>query len=265
MRSKNGFTLLELLLVVGITGLVLAALTTLLTASARSYTSEHRLLEMRRTSENLLTELSDLLYQAGVDLPKDEQIITVAGSRDVTVLINRRSAYMMFKVSQTPTYKCAVTDAAPFVGAQQLRKRENSSPPVFVDCYLNASMNQGSFVAGVDTTHDSLCLTTQEDFYTGDELYSYTRNHILYDSAGSRLFLVKQPLGGTADSSVEAEQVKDFGAYFYKGDGQTATCWADMKQCSLMVSMGSTRPDRLRPNAHQLTIGKKFVLRNRLL
>jgi len=259
--SRAGFTLPELLVAIGISALFLVCLSVLLVNSIKSYSSQKKILEMRKNSEDVLLTLSDCFFQAGVDLPKDEQIITLNGPKDITILINEKGIYTMYKSPLVASYQVPVRSGKAFVNAVQLKKRENSSTPVFSACYINSGYQQDNFTDGVDTIGDSVCLTTQEAFYTGDELYSYTRYHILHDSIGKKLYIAKQPLGETCDSSLQAEHIEDLKILFFKADGTAANSWETMKQCSLWVSVSASIPGQ----RGTLAQGKKFIMRNKLL
>lgn len=269
MRSQNGITLVALLVAIALSGILLTSVVTLFVNSTAGYAAEQQRLEMSRNSDIALGTISNLLMQAGADIPKDEPVIEFNqdSTRDLCLLVNEQGAHCMIRAQHLNTQSLPVDDASRFLGLSVLRFRENDSDPSFSTLAIDTLFSEGDFMGGIDTVNDSIRLTQTRSYYTGDQLYHYATTRIVADTVARYLAVVSETLEGEKDSVVLADNVKGFGVYFYTEDKFSASSWETMVACSLAIGIHAGRATKRHtdPESNVFWRSRSFVMRNKML
>src|SRR5271157_2399698 len=184
--GTGGFTLLELLVGVGVSAILILGLTRLFWSALDSYSLQDQFTEMNQNAKFAMEEVSNVLMQAGANcilvdgdtLNKDSIISSVASTpcNSFTVKVNPRGGFFTVtpatacKLNTSANCSLQVDNAFPFRLADSLAKipEINSAPTRSVIDYK---------ITGIDSTHNKICISgggANDSFYVGDGLYSFS-------------------------------------------------------------------------------------------
>jgi prepilin-type N-terminal cleavage/methylation domain-containing protein len=266
--NNRGFTLIEVLIGLGVSAILVLGLTRLLTATLNSYSLQDQLTEMNQNAKFAMKEISDVLMQAGADcqlvnsdtLDKDT-LIKVTGTQpctSFTIKINPRGGfYTVTNAFKKTVAKCSVQvdNSWAFRFADKLGKipESNSSPSRSVVVYS---------LDGIDSAHNKICITGVNDsFYVGDGLYSFCSQR--YYLKGANLCL-------NSDTNVMAENIDSLKITFMDSSGTSTTSWNLMKSVMLVVEATTSVPDNRYVNPpwndhrRRLNLTYQFRLKNKV-
>ncbi len=247
-RSEQGLTLVGLLIALTITAVIITGVVRLLSTSLDSTSENHSRLRMEQIAVRALSAISELIVQAGANLPAAEPSLSFSGNGDTLyVLRNPKGALFTFKFSVNNKRKVYVEDADPFLGATTVQR---IIPPSTISQLTVSAYSAGDFISGVDTTNDSLRFSSLESYSAGEQIYLKQKDCIWLDSNTREL---KHRILGT--DLILAENVDSLQISFFELDGTATTVWTDIRTCSMriVVSMGE--------KTH--AIDRRILLRNR--
>ena len=271
---KNpGFTLIEVMIGLGVSAILVLGLTRLFSATLNSYSLQEQLTEMNQNAKFAIKEISDVLMQAGADcelvtdtLEKDNiiQIDTTAPSPCDSFVIKVNPRGGLFIVPQPCTLNTSVAScslqvdkAKAFLFANKLGKipESNSAPTHSIKTYS---------LLGVDTVKNKIIITggiPKDTFRVGDGLYSF--NSQSYYLLGTNLCL-------NSDTNVMAENIDSLKITFMDSTGATTKKWGFMKSVKLIVEATTSLPDNRYSNPpwndhrRRLKLTYQFSLKNKV-
>jgi prepilin-type N-terminal cleavage/methylation domain-containing protein len=261
-KNNTGFTLIEVLVALGISSLALIFLTKLFSTSLSSCTLQDQLSEMNQNARYSIKELGDVLIQAGADLQiinvdsldKDTVIIpdnNEAHCTGFTIKVNPRGG--IFEIPQTTnTAICTlkVGDARKYRHAGYLARIPGVRSTQGVKVYT---------IQNLDTVSNMIVFSPPDSFIQGDAVCSFTYR---------RYFLNGTDLCVNSESNVLAENIDSLSILFQDKDGNPTPNWPLMHSVDLLVRARNERPDR-RYNEYpdhyrRVTLTYKFRMRNKI-
>jgi len=264
-NSHRGFTLVEILVALAISGILLLGLTRLYSITLNSYSLQEQLTEMNQNAKFVVTELSDAIMQAGADcaaintdsLDKDT-VIRVFNASNFSIRTNPRGGLYVFtaKIMTNTKNLCTlqVIDAKQFKGADSVGKIPKPGSTIkFVRKYelkaVDVANNRIFIDSGV--TSDSFCID--------DAIYAYKNNH--YFLNGANLCL-------NDSASILAENIDSLNVSFYTKAGPATTNWQTMWSARVVAEATTSAPDgRYKGYAdhkRRLKLTNEFRLKNRI-
>jgi prepilin-type N-terminal cleavage/methylation domain-containing protein len=272
--KNRGFTLIEIIIGVGISAILILGLTRLISATLNSYSLQEQLTEMNQNAKFAIKELSDVLMQAGADcqlvgddtLNKDTFFLAASASTctSFTIKVNPRGGFFIVTPAtacklNTSLANCSlqVDNANPFRLADSLGKipENNSAPSRLIKTYK---------INGVNLTSNKISVTggsVNDSFYIGDGLYSFCSQR--YYLKGTNFCL-------NNDTNVMAENIDSFKITFMDSAGTSTTSWSLMRSVKLVLEATSSVPDNRYVNPpwndhrRRLKLTYQFRLKNKV-
>lgn len=257
-KNESGFTLIEIVVAFGISALVLAILTRLLSTSLFTYNLQDQLSEMNQNARYTIKELGDILMQAGADLQLinldslDRDTIILPDNHEAscagfTIKINPRGG--IYEISQTiSTAICTlkVFDARKFRHADYLSRVPGVRSTLGVKTYT---------IESVDTITNAVVFSPPDSFIQGDAICSFNYR---------RYFLSENNLCVDNTSSIIAENIDSLAIVFLDANGLSTSEWASMRSVDLLVRARTAQPDPKSDSYRSVTLTYKFRLRNKI-
>jgi len=268
----TGFTLVEVLVAIAISGLIIIGLTRLFSTAINSYSLQDQLTEMNQNARFTIKELSDVIQQAGAncalintDTLNNDTIIKVSSTASrctVTVKVNPRGGLYQIPIQtvlNTTTARCSlsVNNGYSFRYADKLGKVPNSSSSstrqvkIYTLDSVNTSTNKIFFHGGSSTT---------DTFYVSDGVYSFNIN---------KYYLKGDSLCMGNDTNVIAENIDSLKITFLQNNGVTSTTqWNSMWSARITVrattSLADMKYNEYSDHKHRLLLTYAFRLKNKV-
>jgi prepilin-type N-terminal cleavage/methylation domain-containing protein len=268
-RHPRGFTLLEIMVALTITGILIVTIMRFYLITVNNYSLQDEIADMNQNAKYVMKEISDLLTQAGVDCsvidnptPDMDTIIKLTGAgpvyKEFTIKVNPRGGLYVITsaVKLNTTTKCSllVDDATKFRYADKCARIPRSGATDSTIKVYN--------LVGVDTVSNKICLSggksTSETFDVGDAVYSFVNNR--YYLNGTNLCL-------NDTANILAENINLFQITFYNISGDSVLTsslpWKSMRSANLLVE--ATTSKRYSGNQkRRIKLSHQFRLRNRI-
>jgi|GEM_PF-1112770 Tfp pilus assembly protein PilW len=266
--NKTGFTLLEIIIGVGISAILILGLTRLFSVTLNSYSLQEQLTEMNQNAKFAIKELSDVLMQAGADcglvtnmLVKDT-IIKAASApcNSFTIKVNPRGG--LYTISKDTTLNTLSACSLKVDNAYSFRLADNIGHLSSINHY--AAPFKTYALNGIDSTNNKLCISgglAVDSFFAGDGLYSFSSQR--YYLNGTNLCL-------NTDDNVMAENIDSLKITFMDSTGTFTTSWSLMKSVGLVVESTTSLPDNRYSNPpwndhrRRLKLTYQFRLKNKV-
>ena len=276
-ENSSGFTLLELMIALGVSCILVLGLTKIYSSVLRSYSMQDQLTEMNQNAKFVMEELSDVLMQVGAscaavnsDTTDKDTIIKPTGSpcSDFTVKVNPRGGLFVITSRcslNTLAARCSlqVDSANPFRNATLLEKIPCQTPPTAraISIYSLDSIHTTSNYIYFHSSSGS----AKDTFYVNDAICSFV-NHRYYLN-GTSLCL-------DSAGNVLAENIDSLKISFFDPNGNaltlaaTPTLWAKVWSMSIMVESTTSLPDNAyngySDHRHRLKLSYQFRLKNKV-
>lgn len=264
-KHRNGFTLIEVLIAVAISGIVVLGLARLYTAGLWSYNLQEQITDMHQNAHYTIKRLTEEMMQAGVDLPEKKLNVITRNPGDndsVSLLVNPRAGSYTFSANYNTTNQfIQLDDASGFAGADSVIKwKKSDSTTAFLR--INTSYNTGNFVKGVNvaSTPDSIKLTADATFLSGDIIYPcFTRR---YYRNGMNLCL-------NTNTNILAENIDSLGIWFYDKNKSATNNWDNILFGRIFVRARTSLPDKgyrhptFNDGYRRVALSMDFRLRNK--
>jgi prepilin-type N-terminal cleavage/methylation domain-containing protein len=174
IKNRKGVTLIEMLIAVFIGSLAVLGIYSLFSSSLRTYNLQEQMSGMYQNGTYSIKKISELLMQAGADLPQKNYTVlfALAASPDnFRIKVNPNSSKYTFASNLINNDKIIMADASAFQGCDSL-VRDSADTFSTVGHLL---------VYGIDTVkvlpaaNDTICLFTNSygKFYTGTTIYGF--------------------------------------------------------------------------------------------
>lgn len=267
--GSHGFTLLEILVALVISGLLIIILTRIYSNTVKNYSLQDEIVDMNQNARFVIKEISNILSEAGADCaiinrptPIKDTIIKLSGGGPVynefTIKVNPRSGLYSIPYDTTlntmTTCSLMVNDASTFRYADKLARIPGvGSTDSTIKVYN---------LIGVNTESNKICFnggtSTSETFSAGDAIYSFVNR---------RYFLNGTDLCLNDTINVLAENISVFKIIFYNSSGDSVLTssppWKSMRSARLDVEATTSR----RISDHKLMrvkLSYEFRFRNRV-
>ena len=264
-RPQNGFTLIEIMIALAISGLLLVGLTKIYTTMVNSYSLQDQLTEMNQNAKFTIKEISDVLMQSGADcgavngdtLDKDT-IILSAASNDFTIKVNPRGGVYTIPrdtiINTSTPCSLKVDNAYAFRLATKIgHVPAMKYPAVKVKTYT---------LLGIDSANNKLCISggiAGDNFYQNDAVYSFTYH---------RYYLNGTDLCLDSSGNVLAENIDSLKVTFLDSAGTATTKWTKMSFVNLIVesmtNIADNRYNGYADHRRRLKLTYQFRLKNKV-
>jgi prepilin-type N-terminal cleavage/methylation domain-containing protein len=255
-KSNNGFTLVELLVAVALSGLVLVGVTQLYMSGMRSYSLQSQITEMNQNAQYTIQLLTEEIQQAGVDLPPDSlyavltQNLGDAYKSSITISVNPKEGVYTIPADIT-TQKIQLANAAGFIGATSILRLKAAHDSVKTLAVLS-----------VDTlaATDTIRLAAATSFKKGDVIYNYRTK--TYFKSGTNFYL-------DTTSNILAENIDSLAFRFHNLAKTVVGDWKSMRSVRLYVRARAAQPDPRYKNPpyndgyRRIVLSNEFQLRNK--
>jgi prepilin-type N-terminal cleavage/methylation domain-containing protein len=270
-KSQNtGFTLIEVLVAIAISGLIIIGLTRMLSTALFTYSLQDQLTEMNQNARFTIKELGDVILQAGAncalinnDSLDNDTIIKVSSSASkctVTVKVNPRGGLYQIPVQtilNDARCSLSVSNGYSFRYADKIGKLPNSSTSnirpvkIYTLDSVNVRSNRIYFHGGS---------STKDTFYVNDGVYSFTINK--YYLKGDSLCLGN-------DTNVIAENIDSLKVTFLQNNGVTTTTqWKNIWSARITVrattSLADPKYNEYSDHKHRILLTYAFRLKNKV-
>lgn len=261
-KRAPGFTLIEVIVAIGISAIALITLTRLFSASLSSYNLQEQLTEMNQNARYTIRELGDVLMEAGANLqivnlgtedkdtiirPDDDE----AECSGFTIKVNPRGGlFQIPKDIDDPISKIYVDDANRFTHARMMQlipALGSDDPPRFYT------------IVQVDTDNHFIEFDPGDTFKKNEAICSYVENH--YYLNGTDLCIDN-------NNNVIAENIDSLSIVFLDRDGNPNGEWKAMRSVRLLVRAKTSKPDHryteYPDHCRRITLTYEFRLRNKV-
>ncbi len=260
-NSSSGFSILELMVAMMISGIFLLALGKMLNDTQVSYQAQSEILEVNQNAQYTINKLSDALMEAGATLPSGGwNIIETASnpSDSFKVHINPEGGYQVIQQSSITTNKIPVDNGAGFSKALKIKYIPYNPVMFKADLNIETSYNSNGYVDGIKTvsgSYDSVKVTTTKTFYKGDTIYSYSSHN--YYKNGTNLYY---------NNEIFAENIDTLAITFLDASHSITSNWDNMAFIDIKVTARSLSNNTLSvgDGYRRSTLSKKFRLKNKI-
>jgi prepilin-type N-terminal cleavage/methylation domain-containing protein len=260
----SGFTIVELLVAIAISGMALVLLSKLLSLSLNTYNLQEQLADMNQNARYTITEISNVIMQAGSDLQvmsidtvdRDTIIIPdggVAECRGFTIKINPRGGLYQFpQKAGSPTRICTVyvDDARDFRMADKIQK---------IPVMGTLSKLQFYSLITVDTLSNYIVFSPADSFQRGDAICSFVK---------TRYYLNGTSFCVDSDINVISENIDSLSVLFLDSDYEPTAQWRSMRAARVFVRTKTSLPDKrykeYDDHYHRVSLTYEFRLRNKV-
>jgi type II secretory pathway pseudopilin PulG len=262
--TSSGFSIVELLIGIAISGLALVLLSRLLSVSLNTYNLQEQLSDMNQNARFTLNELSDVIMQAGSNLQvmgadsldRDTVIVPDGGKSKCsgfTIKFNPRGGLYMFPQkagSPTPICTIYVDHAKKFMFAKGVQRVPSNGKSRNLKFYT---------IVSLDTVSNFIVFAPADSFLAGDAICSYDRNR--YYLNGTSVCL-------NTDDNVVSENIDSLSIEFMDKDYKPTALWSNIMTAKIIVEARTALPDKnykaYADHYHHVKLQYEFRLRNKL-
>ena len=258
--ASHGFTMVEVMVGVMVSGLLVVGVTRFFTDSHRNYNLREKLSERDQNGQYVVKHLEDRLMEAGANLPDTGMILIEPGKAPedgFNLAINPRGGVQPIYSDLPSGNRVPLDDQTGFREASSvlLVPIDKAKAPEILT--IETSFSQGGFVKGLkdgSQAQDTLRLASARAFKTGDMLYAFaSQDYVLKDG----MFTMK--------GVVLAENLDALELTFQDAAGNPTKDWYAMRSAKLAVTVRTSEPDLANtPDIYRrVTLTSEVRLRNR--
>ena len=253
-----GFTLMEVLIGVAVSGMLVLVVTRFFNDSHRAYNLQERLADRDANAQYVLKRLEERIMEAGANLPESGWPVIKPGRDEVSgfsMVINPHGGTQTFYSDVPASILVPIDDEAPFRNATAVLILRGDKSVTKVD--IATGYNMGAWSKGLKkgtAGPDTLRLAAPASFASGDALYAFSNE--AYIIAGTDL-----SMGGM----VLAENIEAVSLNFYDSTGSTTSDWNLMHSAKVSVTARTHMPDPgyQGDGYRRVTMNSEIRLRNR--
>jgi hypothetical protein len=223
-------TLIEVLIAIVIGALAILGVYRLFSSSLRSFNMQEQLSGMYQNGTYTLKKISELMMQAGANLPqKNDTLLFVSSAHpdSFRIMINPKGAVYTFGSDVAATSTIPVPDAAAFIGCDSIIK---DSLEVLFKSYKISSFDTIS--------PDTISITgtgTPVAFYSGTTIYGFKTVSYYW---GSRNIYYYDTIAKVLAENIDTLQIK-----YYDSTHTETTDWLKMRSAWIYVRSMTSLPD----------------------
>jgi len=242
-NSEKGFSLIEVVIAMAVSGILLIALVRFFKDSRNSLDLQEQIGDRNQTMVYVMRRLGDRLMEAGANLPDSGwQVVSAMGSGDTLIKIglNPMGGVQQNSASRTG-YFLPVDDCKGFKTSNNVLVVYQAAGKSAEMLKIDKNYNTGKYVAGILDTNgrpDTLKFTVSRTYASGDVFYSYQ------DEAYR---LVKKPGKDSGslyiNSLLLAEGLDSVKISFYDASGTASSNWKNIRSAKLVVGARTTGRD----------------------
>jgi prepilin-type N-terminal cleavage/methylation domain-containing protein len=180
-REQHGLTLIEVVVVLVVSGILMVGLTRFFRDSQRSYNLQERLAERDQNAQFVLRRLSERMMEAGANLPNESldyiQVKTPA-SDGITLTLNPRGGTESISQDLISTTKLPIENALGFQGASHILVVYQDKAKGLEILDVDESYNGNGYKNGIldlEDAADTLILQTAKSFNLGDAVFAFKK------------------------------------------------------------------------------------------
>jgi prepilin-type N-terminal cleavage/methylation domain-containing protein len=229
LRNRRGLTLVEVLISIFIGSLAVLGVVRLFSSSLRAYNLQEQLTGMYQNGTYTIKKISEVLMQAGVDLPQyNFAVLHVSSARpdSFSIRLNPTGAVYVLPVTFMDSSNIHVPDSTSVAFKPcSLMVRDSLSIDSLLSKYSITSVDTGL----LPTIH----INSAGNFFLGSTIYGY--NAIAYYKKGNVI---------CSNTDTLAENIDSFCVIFYdRSHTATTTTWDSMFTASIYVRTRTSQPD----------------------
>ena len=237
---SNGFTLLELIVAIVVSGFVVLALSRLLVTAVQNYSRQEQVGEMHTNVHYAIRRLTDMFAEVGAMLP-DTGVAVVAPptvNDSIAFMVNPRGGMQVFPADVAATQDVPVDDARSFRHASAMVKEVEGADGHFTFTILNidTTCGAGNYVKGINKLDGQVRITAAEAFAQDNVIYAFRREQIKLRN--NELLRVVNDV-----PEVLAENIDSLYIAFYDSTETQENAWNEMIFGSVAVRARTGIPD----------------------
>jgi type II secretory pathway pseudopilin PulG len=238
---QAGITLIELLIALLMCGIVFFGLMRVFSTGLKGYSLQQNIVELDQTVQATLERLSEVIMQAGAELPDSGyNVITISSPSDIAIRVNPKGSINLFTMAVASSHNIPVEKAAPFAAADSIIKQfASGAAPIALQ--LDRAYTSGNFVNGIDaiSTPNQIRLAVAASFAPGDMIFSCRTDRYFLNN---RQIIV----ASAGVNSVLADNIDSLSILFYKAaiTPTATTQWSEMITAHIGLRVRTSSPDR---------------------
>lgn len=257
---ERGFTLIEVVIGVVVSGILVLTITRFFNNSHRAYNLQERMADRDQNAQWIAKRLEERIMEAGANLPETGWPVIVPGQgrRDGFSLgINPRGGTQTLYTDRAASREIPVDDGSAFRGATSvLLLRDDKSLPV-EKIGIDRNYRMGGYDQGVKPGiggPDTLRLERAVALEAGDAVYAFATED--YAVRGTEV-----SMGGM----VLAEDIEAVELEFFDSSGSATSDWTAMHSAKVSVTARTRLPDPgyQGDGYRRVTVNSEVRLRNR--
>jgi prepilin-type N-terminal cleavage/methylation domain-containing protein len=230
LRNRRGLTLIEVLISILIGTLAILGVYQLFSSSLRTYNLQEQLNGMYQNGTFTIKKISEVLMQAGVDLPQHNYpVLSVSSPHpdSFSIKLNPTGAVYLLDTTYTSVSKIPDSIAVPFLACDH----------IVADSLSIDSVLKEYAVTSVDTLPapkwDTIRLGTSGTFVQNTTIYGYKA--LAFYRKGNAI---------CSNTDTLAENIDSFCVVYYnKSHTATTTIWDSMFTANIFVRVRTSQPD----------------------
>jgi prepilin-type N-terminal cleavage/methylation domain-containing protein len=259
-NTASGFTLIEVVIGLVVSGLLVLVVTRFFGDSHRAYNLQERISDRDQNARYVLKRLEERIMEAGANLPESGWPLINTGADALSGFslgVNPRGGTRTFYQDVPASHSVPVDDESAFRSASSVLILRDDDAKTVQRVEIDAGYNLHGYSQGLKNGpagQDSIRLAAPVAFRSGDVLYSYTKEE--YTVAGNEL-----SMGGM----VLAENIESVKLDFYDSTGSSTSDWNRMHSAKVTVTARAHLPD---PGSQgdgfrRITLDSEIRMRNR--
>ncbi|MDB5049055.1 MAG: hypothetical protein JWO30_2126 [Fibrobacteres bacterium] len=256
--SEAGFTLIEAVIGLVVSGLLVLVITRFFGDSHRAYNLQERLADRDQNARYVMKRLEERIMEAGANLPETGWPVIKPGPdplSGVSMAVNPRGGTQTYYNDLPASLNVPIDDEAAFRNATAVLVLRADKSVSLVDIATGYNLN--GFSNGLKkgfAGQDTLRLSAAVALNSGDALYGYAKED--YVIAGTDL-----SMGGM----VLAENIEAVTLNFFDSTGTATTDWNSMHSAKVSVTARThlPDPDYQGDGYRRVTLNSEIRMRNR--
>jgi prepilin-type N-terminal cleavage/methylation domain-containing protein len=237
IRKQKGVTLIEILVAVFIGSLAVLGIYRLFSSSLRSYNLQEQMSGMYQNSTYTIKKISEILMQAGADLPQKNYTILFAQSSNpdnFRIRVNPNGSKYKFTSNLIDNDKIIMADASAFFGCDSL-VRDSADTFSTIGHLLVYEIDT---VKVLPAANDTIILKSVSNakFYAGTTIFGY-KSVLYYFDLGNVY------CKDTSGVSIVTDNMDTVRIIYYDKNHATTTTWSQMISALVYVRSRTSVPD----------------------